>query len=237
MADRYVAYLRVSTERQGRSGLGLEAQRAAVAGFLKDGAELLAEVIEVESGKRADRPKLAEALLTCQRTGATMLIAKLDRLSRDAHFLLGLQRAGTAFRALDIPSADNFTVGLMALMAQRERELISSRTKDALAAAKARGVKMGGFRGHLPDGRLGAAANADAAREYAELVGPMVKAGIEAGQSLRQVAAGMVQAGIKTPRGGQWTAAAVRSVWLRVKTPAEPLSAAERLADGDRAFV
>ncbi|HVE22542.1 MAG TPA: recombinase family protein [Acidocella sp.] len=227
MTGRYVSYLRVSTERQGRSGLGLEAQRAAVAAFLKDGAVLLGEVIEVESGKRSDRPKLAEALLSCQRTGATLLIAKLDRLSRDAHFLLGLQRAGTAFRALDIPSADNFSVGLMALMAQRERELISERTKAALAAAKARGVAMGGFRGHLPDGRLGAAANADAARDYAALVGPMIKAGIEAGQSLRQVAAQMVAAGIRTPRGGQWSAAAVRSVWLRLQATAGTLNEAE----------
>jgi DNA invertase Pin-like site-specific DNA recombinase len=221
MVDRYISYLRVSTERQGRSGLGLEGQREAVAVFLRGGGTLLGELVEVESGKKSDRPKLAEALLGCERTGAVLLIAKLDRLSRDAHFLLGLQKSGARFKALDVPHADNFSIGLMALLAQRERELISERTKAALAAAKARGVVMGGYRGVPPDGRLGAAANAEAAQAFAVLVGPMVKTAMDAGESLRQVAARMTAAGVKTPRGGQWTAAAVRSVWLRVQAGAD----------------
>jgi DNA invertase Pin-like site-specific DNA recombinase len=149
----------------------------------------------------------------------------LDRLSRDAHFLLGLQKSGAAFKALDVPHADAFSVGLMALLAQRERELISERTKTALAAAKARGVVMGGYRGFTPDGRLGAAANARASKDFANLVGPMVRDGIEAGQSLRQVAASLTAAGVKTARDGAWTAGAVRTVWARVRD-AEQIPAA-----------
>src|ERR671911_796243 len=138
---KFVAYYRVSTERQGRSGLGLEAQRKAVEDYLNGGRwQLLAEFVEVESGKREDRPKLAEALALCRLHGATLVIAKLDRLSRDAHFLLGLQKAGVDFVAADMPDANKMTVGIMALVAQHEREMISERTKAALAAAKARGV-------------------------------------------------------------------------------------------------
>lgn len=216
MGGKWVAYLRVSTAQQGQSGLGIEAQRAAVQAFLNGGCwTLLGEYVEVESGKRNDRPKLAEALHACRLTGATLLIAKLDRLSRDAHFLIGLQRAGVSFRACDMPEADGFVVGIMAMVAQREREMISARTKAALAAAKARGVKMGGFRGVLPDGRLGAEARRAAAADYAGTVGPTIEALHAQGLSLRQIAAQMAERGIRTPLGGTWTASAVRSVLLR----------------------
>src|SRR5262245_9804572 len=118
---RYVSYLRVSTDKQGRSGLGLEAQRAAVATYLNGGgSELVAEYVEVESGKENDRPQLQKALKHCEIVGATLIIAKLDRLSRDAHFLLGLQKQGTKFVAADMPEANEMVVGIMALMAQHE---------------------------------------------------------------------------------------------------------------------
>ena len=135
---RFVSYLRVSTAGQGKSGLGLDAQRSAVAGYLNGGAwKLLAEVVEVESGKRNDRPKLAEAMALCRLHGATLLVAKLDRLSRDAAFLMNLQSAGVRFVAADLPQANEMTVGIMAVVAQAERKAISTRTKEALAAKKA----------------------------------------------------------------------------------------------------
>jgi DNA invertase Pin-like site-specific DNA recombinase len=141
---RFISYLRVSTDKQGRSGLGLEAQRKAVADYLNGGRwTLVTEVVEVESGKRADRPKLAEALRLCRLHNATLVIAKLDRLSRDAHFLLGLQKAGVRFVAADMPEANEMVVGIMAVVAQAERKMISHRIKVALAAAKARGQKLG----------------------------------------------------------------------------------------------
>ena len=151
MADgKFVSYLRVSTAKQGASGLGLEAQRRAVADHLNGGRwEHVREFVEVESGKRDDRPKLAEAMALCRLHGATLLIAKLDRLSRDAHFLLGLQKAGVRFIAADMPEANEMVVGIMAVVAQAERKMISTRTKAALAAAKARGTKLGGNRGNL----------------------------------------------------------------------------------------
>ena len=140
MGDSFVSYLRVSTHKQGRSGLGIEAQRAAVSSFLTGfGATPLAEFVEVESGKRDDRPQLARALAECRVRKATLIIAKLDRLARDAHFLLGLQRSGIAFTAADMPNANRLTVGIMAMVAEEERRAISERTKAALAAAKARG--------------------------------------------------------------------------------------------------
>jgi DNA invertase Pin-like site-specific DNA recombinase len=141
---RFVAYYRVSTAKQGRSGLGLDAQREAVRAYLNGGNwTLLAEHTEVESGKVDDRPELTNALHTCRLTGATLVIAKLDRLSRDAHFLLGLEKAGVEFVAVDMPNANRLTVRLMAVIAQEEREMITARTKAALAAAKARGVRLG----------------------------------------------------------------------------------------------
>jgi DNA invertase Pin-like site-specific DNA recombinase len=140
---KFVSYLRVSTKRQGESGLGLEAQRKAVSDFLNGGNwQLVEELVEVESGKHDhNRPALHKALEACKVYGATLVIAKLDRLSRDAHFLLGLQKAGVKFVAADMPEANEMVVGIMALVAQAERRMISERTKAALQAAKARGVR------------------------------------------------------------------------------------------------
>ena len=143
---KWVSYLRVSTGRQGRSGLGLESQRKAVEDFLNGGSwELAKEFVEVESGKNSDRPVLADAIKACRLYGAKLVIAKLDRLSRNAHFLLGLKEAGVDFVCADMPSANRLTVGIMAMVAEEEGRMISARTKAALAAAKRRGVQLGGY--------------------------------------------------------------------------------------------
>jgi len=149
-----VAYYRVSTPKQGRSGLGLEAQRHAVEGYLNGGDwQIVGEFTEIETGKRADRPALAKALAMCRLHGARLVIAKLDRLSRNAHFLLGLKESGVDFVAADMPNANRLTVGIMAMVAEDEAQRISQRTKAALAAAKRRGVKLGGDRGVIPNAR------------------------------------------------------------------------------------
>lgn len=214
MDGKFVSYLRVSTAKQGASGLGLEAQRAAVTGFLNGGAwTLLGEHIEVESGKVADRPQLAAAMALCQLTGATLLVAKLDRLSRDAHFLLGLQKAGVDFVAVDMPNANKLTVGIMAMVAQQEREAISARTIAALAAAKARGTKLGGYKGGpVPNGADGAAASRVKADAFAARVAPIVQQLQAAGMGLRGIAAELATRGIRTARGGNWTAQAVKNM-------------------------
>src|SRR4051812_40091300 len=208
---RFVSYLRVSTDKQGRSGLGLEAQRAAVASFLNGGQwELVAEFVEVETGKRADRPVLAEALDACRLHRAVLVIAKLDRLARDAHFLLGLEKAGVEFVAVDMPSASRLTVGIMAMVAEEERRMISARTKAALAAAKRRGTQLGGDRGNLPSvAALGNAASvavrAARARERAADLMPIIcnleAAGIV---GVHAIANALNDRGIPTVRGGRW---------------------------------
>jgi len=223
---KFVSYLRVSTERQGRSGLGLEAQRAAVAKHLNGGDwELTAEFVEVESGKRNDRPKLAAALHHARVTGAVLLIAKLDRLSRDAHFLLGLERAGIEFIACDMPHANRLTVGIMALVAEQERETISQRTKAALTAAKARGQKLGNPNGALAlrlagAGQAGWMAGAEGNRrkagEFAERVLPVV-ADIEASgiATLDGIAAELNRRSILTTRRGAWYPSTVKRLLAR----------------------
>ncbi|GJD46805.1 hypothetical protein AFCDBAGC_4689 [Methylobacterium cerastii] len=220
---RFVSYLRVSTDRQGRSGLGLEAQRAAVTDYLNGGAwSLVAEVVEIESGANADRPELARAMALCRAHRATLVVAKLDRLARDAHFLLGLDKAGIDFVACDMPSANRMTVGIMAVVAEEERRMISARTKAALAAAKARGQKLGGFRG-----RAGTAADTARAREaragnadsHAEALSPIIARIDPAGTaSLRTVAAALEAEGIPTPSGrGTWTPTAVARLRARLQ--------------------
>jgi len=217
----FVSYIRVSTGKQERSGLGLEAQRAAVETFINGGrSSLIEEFVETESGRRDDRPALQRALASCRLHNAILLIAKLDRLSRDAAFLLNLQKAGVKFVACDMPEADNFTVGIFALLAQKERELISSRTREALAAAKRRGLKLGGNRGNLPAvARQGALASAQArsnrAQAWADDRIPIIEAHVRAGRSLSAIAADLNARGIPTARGGSWRPTQVSRVMAR----------------------
>ena len=150
MTGKFISYLRVSTQRQGKSGLGMEAQREAVAGYLNGGKwTLIQEVVEVESGKRSDRPELARALSLCRLHRATLLVAKLDRLARNVAFISALMEAGVKFVAVDLPAANELTVHIMAAMAEYEAKAISARTRVALAAAKARGTQLGGLRWDL----------------------------------------------------------------------------------------
>lgn len=211
---RYVAYYRVSTARQGRSGLGLEAQQASVREFLRvTGGTLKADFTEVQSGKDDHRPKLTEALKLCRLTNSTLLIAKLDRLSRNAAFLLTLQESGARFVACDTPDMNETVVGIMAVIAQAERKAISERTRAALAAAKRRGVKLGN-----PDLRPGTKASARRASKAAQVIAReraeelrevMDDARRKGCESLRDYAAHLNLLGIATARGGQWAAASV----------------------------
>src|SRR3954452_7163685 len=215
---RTVACYRGSTDKQGRSGLGLAAQREAVRVFLAGkGWPPAAEFVEVESGRRDDRPELARALEACRLYRATLVIAKLDRLSRNASFLLSLRDAGVEFVACDMPEANRLTVGIMALMAEHEAEMVSKRTRDALAAAKARGQRLGGFRGYVPseNNRAQAArARTAMARERAGQVLPMIRELQAAGiTSLAGIARELSKRGVPTPRGaGTWQAVQVARV-------------------------
>jgi DNA invertase Pin-like site-specific DNA recombinase len=158
---KFVAYYRVSTQKQGRSGLGLSAQQEAVDSYLNGGNwKIVAAFTEIESGKKADRPELDKALAACRLHRATLVIAKLDRLARNAAFLLGLRDSGIDFVAADMPNANRLTVGIMAMVAEDEAQRISERTKAALAAAKKRGVKLGGDRGTIPSAKVRAKAYA-----------------------------------------------------------------------------
>jgi len=143
-SNRYVAYFRVSTQKQGQSGLGLDAQKQAVSEFLAQlGGEVIAEFIEVESGKRADRPEFTKAADYAELANATVLVAKLDRLSRDLHFITSLQKRGIRFKLCDLPEIDQLTIHILAAMAEHEARMISQRTKSALRIAKERGVVLG----------------------------------------------------------------------------------------------
>lgn len=153
-SKRYIAYYRVSTARQGQSGLGLEAQQTAVRSFVAADAAIVEEFVEVESGRRNDRPQLLKALAACRRHNAVLIIAKLDRLARNVAFVSNLMEAGVDFVAVDMPHASLLTVHILAAVAEHEREMISQRTKAALAAAKARGARLGNPAGN-PAGLAG----------------------------------------------------------------------------------
>ena len=225
-AERLVAYERVSTARQGLSGLGLEAQRKAIGDFASArGAEVLARFTEVESGRKADRPELARALHLAKVTGATLVIARLDRLSRNAAFLLALRDSGVRFVAVDMPEANDLTVGIMALVAEAEREAISRRTKEALAVAKARGVKLGNPNGAAALRRAGkggeslrAAISANAEAFAADLAPVLADIRATGHTSLRAIAAELGARGIRTRRGGRWQVSNVKAMLARLGT-------------------
>ena len=197
---KIVAYYRVSTDEQGRSGLGLEAQRKAVLDYLNGGPwEMLAEFTEVESGRKSDRPELEKALKLCKRKKATLVIAKLDRLARNVHFISGLMERGVKFCAVEFPNADPFMLHVHAAMAEHERRLISARTKAGLERAKARGVRLG------KNGKRLAKRNSTAARREAKELAPVVKEIRTAGKTtVRAVADELNRRGIKTSRDGRW---------------------------------
>ncbi|MGY2049487.1 recombinase family protein [Methylobacterium sp. JK268] len=220
---RFVSYVRVSTERQGRSGLGLEAQQEAIRSYLNGGRwKLLAEVVEVESGKRNDRPKLQEALRLCRLHKATLIIGKLDRLARNVAFISNLMESGVEFTAVDFPQANRLTIHILAAVAEHEAKAISERTKAALAAAKARGVRLGGDRGNLSaDSAKGRALSKQVrqgqAQERAEdLSGIIADLRTGGATSLRELAAGLNERGIPTARGGSWSPIQVSRVLSRL---------------------
>lgn len=215
-----VSYLRVSTARQGSSGLGLEAQRAAVAAFaFTGGYNQVAEFVEVESGKRNDRPQLEAALRVCRLHRATLIIAKLDRLARNVAFIANLMDGGVEFVACDMPHANRLTLHLLAAIAEHEREMISQRTKAALQAAKARGAKLG------PNGAVqllpyltvaverSVLARRAAALARAVALAPLLKEIENEGAStIRGLALELNRRRVPAPRGGIWSAGQVRRV-------------------------
>lgn len=219
MQGKYVAYYRVSTQQQGRSGLGLDAQRKTVSAYLNDGRwDLLGEFTEVETAKGANtldkRPQLRAALELCKRHKATLLVAKLDRLARNVHFLSGLMESGVKFIAVDMPDVNRLTVHVLAAVAEHEREMISTRTRDALAAAKARGVKLGraGCGNLLKiNHRRHAYAEAHAIRLQAILQGMRSK-----GLAQRAMVVELNALGLKAPRGGAWHLATLQRVLARL---------------------
>ncbi len=219
-----VTYYRVSTAAQGRSGLGLEAQRMAVAEVCRArGLEIIAEFTEVESGKRADRPELTEALRRAKLAGATLVVAKLDRLSRSVAFLSTLQDSGAKFIAADMPEANELTVHILAAVAQAERKAISTRTREALRAAKARGAKLGNPNGAAPLRRAGKgnaaaveACRAGAQNRAQELAVEIAAVRAAGAQSLREIAQRLNERHIEAPRGGAWHPSGVKRVLERL---------------------
>jgi len=215
----FVTYLRVSTDRQGKSGLGLDAQRKAVADHVAGKGRITAKFVEIESGKKNDRPQLTRAMAEAKRVGAVLLIAKLDRLARNVAFIANLLESGVEIAAADMPEANRFLLHVMAAVAEHEAQAISDRTQAALAAAKARGVKLGWS---IPEraseqrqaAKKGAAVNRARALAHAENALPMIEQIRAGGASLRQIAAELNARGIKTARGGKWYATTVRNIIL-----------------------
>jgi DNA invertase Pin-like site-specific DNA recombinase len=223
---KIVTYLRVSTARQGSSGLGLEAQRNAIQAYASArSASIVKEFVEVESGKASNnRPELLAALHLAKVTGSLLVIAKMDRLSRNAAFLLTLRESGVKFIAADMPDANELTVGIMALVAQQEREAISTRTKEALKAAKARGTKLGNPNGAAALQRAAKGndaavstikAKADAyAADLKPVIQDIAKQGIV---SLGGIAKALNERHISTARGGLWHKATVANLLARLE--------------------
>lgn len=213
----YVGYYRVSTQAQGRSGLGLESQRMLVASFLDSaGGHLVAEFSEIESGVSRDRRELQRALECCRASRSVLVIARLDRLARSLHFISKLIESGVEFVAADMPAANKFTLQIMGAMAEYERDLISQRTKSALSAAKARGIKLGNpFLSEAA--RLGAIRSRELADSFAERLRPIISAHLSAEVgTYASLARALNLMGIPTQRGKTWTTAGVCSIVRRI---------------------
>jgi DNA invertase Pin-like site-specific DNA recombinase len=220
MQGKFVTYYRVSTTRQGQSGLGLDAQKEAVKQYLNGGLwEVVGEFIEVETGKGADaiekRPQLREALAICRKLKARLLIAKLDRLARNVHFVSGLMESKVKFVAIDIPEANDLTIHIMAAFAEHEAKRISERTKAALAASKARGTKLG-VAGPT-NLRRNVEQRVEASKAFAERLRHVLAGYKEAGLTQEQQVESLNQVGITTPRGSAWTRMALHRVIQRLK--------------------
>lgn len=219
---QFVGYFRVSTQQQGASGLGLEAQRAAVEAYVRRvGGELVDSFVEVESSRKV-RPELQSALRRCQETDATLAVARLDRLGRDLGFLVALQKSNARFVAVDNPSASTLTLNILMSVAQSERDSISERTKGALAALKARGVKLGSPRPPTAHARTAAAAakKAQTAEKY-RLIGPLAVALRTQGQSLGAIALRFEELRIELERrGSKWSPSQVSRVLEYAARPA-----------------
>jgi DNA invertase Pin-like site-specific DNA recombinase len=209
MPKSYVAYYRVSTERQGASGLGMDAQREAIGRFIGEQGQLLTEFTEVESGKKhSNRPQLKAALDECKKRRATLVIARLDRLARNVAFISGLMDSNVDFVAVDMPHANRLTIHILAAVAEHEREMISARTKAALTQAKARGTKLGN------PNPLPALAKANEAKAHLKPAPEVLRLIAEwhtSGRGLREIARELNRLGIRTPRGNEWYASTVRN--------------------------
>jgi DNA invertase Pin-like site-specific DNA recombinase len=210
---KFISYYRVSTDRQGKSGLGLEAQRKAVRDYLDGGNwQLVQEFVEVESGKHNERPQLATALVACKKHKAKLVIAKLDRLSRNLAFIATLMESGVEFIAADMPFANKLTIHILAAVAEHEREMISERTKAALAAAKARGTQLGNPRLAEAQKRARESLKANA-RRFAANVLPIIEEIERSGiTSHNAIAAKLNERNVATARGGKWTHVQVGAV-------------------------
>ena len=204
---KFVAYFRVSTQKQGVNGLGMDAQRETVRQFLSNGGALVGEFVEVETGKGANalakRPQLAAALALCKKTGAKLLIAKLDRLARNVHFVSGLMESKVKFVACDMPEANDLTIHVMAAFAEHEAKRISQRTKEGLAAAKARGVVLGAA--GAENLRRNVLERQKAALSKAENLKPLLTALKSQGLSLRSIVGALNASGVTTAQGGSWS--------------------------------
>lgn len=216
--QEFIIYRRVSTKGQGDSGLGLEAQQRDIDLFLSSYAEtpftVLAEFTDIESGKNNDRPELAKALELCRKTRATLLVAKLDRLSRRVSFIATLMEdPKVSFRVASIPRASKIELHLYAMLAEQERDFISTRTKAALAVAKAKGVKLGGIR---PKTEARNEAIQDAAQGRALKVADLIRPLRDQGKTLREIADALNLNKVPTARGGSWAASQVKRVMDRL---------------------
>lgn len=215
---KIISYIRVSTAKQGQSGLGLEAQREAVRTYLATtGHELVGEFVEVESGRKTDkeRPELSRALQVCKQRGAVLVVAKLDRLARNVHFISGLMEAKVQFVALDMPEANELTLHVMAAFAEHEARRISERTKAALAVAQAKGTVLG--RAGPNNLKPNIEKRQQEARAFVNAIAGLFEGFRLRGLTQRQMVAELNHLGVKTQRGGQWSLVQVQRVLARLR--------------------